>query len=83
MLGRTTYWGFYLDLILEGFAASSSFLTLVIAGIIYIGIFLYIKSMVKDMEMRIAVIDIDPVSNLTKIWSIYVREMTFRTEITR
>lgn len=77
MLGRTTYWGFYLDLILEGFAASSSFLTLVIAGIIYIGIFLYIKSMVKDMEMRIAVIDIDPVSNLTKIWSMHINRPNF------
>lgn len=86
--GRTNdYTDFYLDWAIELFSNVVSSTILIASTSIYIGLFLYINAMVKDMKMRNMSIGSDSMGkppkasiNLEK-WSIYVQYIEFHVEI--
>lgn len=81
--------GFFIDWLIQFLASAAELLILVVSGLIYVGIFMYIDAMVKDIRMRFRAIDhqfsfnSEKSLNKSRLWSIYVREMEFHTEIIR
>lgn len=84
-MGRANYIGYFVDLFVTLIGSSASFIIISMSVSIYVGIFLYITGMVKDMKMCIESIDdelkIEPPSCQTEKWSIYVNGIEFHTEI--
>lgn len=78
--GRASYIEFYIELGIEMIAAAMGYFILVLSGTIYIGFFLYMDGMVRDIEIRMTSITIDA-TNREKIWSIYLEEIDFHVEI--
>lgn len=58
---------------------------MITAGSMYVGIYLYINGMVKDMKMRIMSIDTNAVivsqHSTMSIWSTYIQEIELHVEI--
>lgn len=89
IFGRATYIGYFIDWLLDSIFVAANLVILTLSTSMYIGIFLYINAMVKDMKMRFSSIDdslsIEP--NRTKIppsdriWLIYEQEIEFHIEI--
>lgn len=75
--------GFYIDWLIEGIAGIACYTILTISSSIYIGMFLYITGMVKDMKVQIDQ-DLSPeLSKETNKWMIYLQEIKFHAEIIR
>lgn len=79
-MGRANYIGFYIDWSIEAIGSTSSYIILITSDLIYIGVFLYVDAMVKDMQIRIKSSDF---SDQMNSWTMYVREMNFHIEIIR
>lgn len=77
-MGRTTYMGFFVDWTLNWLFVVAPFLILNTTSSIYIGIFLYIDGMVKDMKMRLMLSEDEPKES--KVMS-YVQEIEFHIKI--
>lgn len=59
-------------------------MTVTMANIsIFVGIFIYINGMVKDMKMRLSAANLDSVgdSSSINIWTIYEQELNLHNEI--
>lgn len=74
--------GFYVDLLLQAIVLASDSTILIATISIYVGIFIYINAMVKDMKMRLLTTDLDLLEESSS-WSIYVQEFDFHNEIIR
>lgn len=55
-MGRTNYIGFFLDNLMEFVGTIGCFMTIISSASIYIGIFMYINGMAKDMKMQLFLI---------------------------
>lgn len=75
--------GFYLDWFFQINNGFDALVLVLVAGSIFIGMFLYITGMVSDMKMRIATIDDDLASQQKNrhFWLLHVREFRFHVEI--
>lgn len=76
LIGRTCYLGFYIDWFIELTTGAACVIIIAINGSIYVGIFLYINGMVKDLKMRLSS-ELSPV----RPWSIYIKEINHHVEI--
>lgn len=81
-MGRTTYIGFLVDWFLDMIFIIANFISFNITASIFVGIFLYINGMVKDMKTRFTSINDDfaacraqQISQSNEIWSIYIQEI--------
>lgn len=87
LLDEAIYTGFLFDWLLEALAYSANFIILIATGSIYLGTFLYINAMVKDMQMRFMSLESDSTIKPHKlldskqVWSIYVQEIEFHNGI--
>lgn len=52
MIGREGYVGFFIDWVIELACLIADILSMIASGSLYVGIWLYISAMVKDMKMR-------------------------------
>lgn len=87
LLGRGNFIGFYFDWAIDATSSLSNYVVVSSSGSSYIGMFLYINGMMRDMKMRLNSMNNNsmeaqqkPSSSVEK-WSIYVREMDFHVEI--
>lgn len=83
ILGRTSYIGFYTDLLFIVACSASSATIVLASGSIFVGIFYYINGIVKDMNARILALEKDPVTetSLTSAWSFYLQEINMHVEV--
>lgn len=77
-MGRSTYIGFFIDWTLNWLFVVAPFLILNTTSSIYIGIFLYIDGMAKDMKLRLLLNENEPTQSKV---SSYVEEIEFHKEI--
>lgn len=83
-MGRTTYKGFYVDWFIEFACFASDPILFTSSASIYVGLFLYINAMVKDVKMRLSLINLNDSADEghpANIWSNYVPEIDLHVEI--
>lgn len=79
LIGRETYFGYYVDCFSEALGATSFTLTLLTTGSLYLGIYLYINGMADDLQATVEKLDqVEP----EDMWATYVEEIRFHNEIT-
>lgn len=86
-MDRTTYIGFSIQWLFNLLATLADCVVIISTASIYIGMFLYINGMKRDLEARLISLDNDrddldqamPPTN--KIWPIYIQEIDFHNEI--
>lgn len=86
LMGRDTYTGFYCNWIFVLFSLTGASLIVLSSATIYIGMFLYIDGLVRDLKMRLlAVADDFSIGslNLERNWLIYVHEIKFHIQVFR
>lgn len=89
LFGQSTFFGFLVDWFIQTTDGLINFMVLTISVSLYIGMFLYITGMARDMQARIIAIEDDLASeqpqkmNQANKWPIYVREIQFHAEIIR
>lgn len=83
ILGRTSYIGFYTDLLFIAACSASSAIIYIASGSIFVGIILYINGMVKDLNARIIALEINSIAEESpaSAWSIYLQEINMHVEI--
>lgn len=87
VLGHTNYIGFFIDWLIESLAILAAFVIFNTSALVYIGIFLYINGMKKDLHKRVLSIENDfklsGSQAMTHYWPIYLREIMFHRDITK
>lgn len=84
MTDQPSYIGFLIDWTIQLFGTVATYTIVTASASIFIGFFLYITGIVKDMKQRIERnfdIETPKPSDLTEKWSIYVQEIRFHNEI--